>query len=340
VLTAGAVVFATAGLLVVPVLVGTRLSVYTNALIFVLVFLSLRLLVRSSGQVSLCHAAFAAIGAAAFSHLAHGLGLPWPLAVVGAGLAAVPVGAVVAIPAIRLSGLYLALATFGFGILVERLGFTTGLMFGKVGARVAPRPHGHVLGVDFAGDRGFYYVVLGVVVLGILAVVAIDRTRLGRLLQGLAGSPIALTTQGATVNITRVLVFAVSAGLAGIAGALFGSLSGSINGTPFNSLQSLLWLAVLAIAGSGRFSAAFVAAGLLAVLPSYLTNPRWVELLPVAFGFAALASSVLQGGTPVVADWLRRSAARRREFDRPGPAEERWRATMPAPMVIPEGVAT
>jgi len=333
VVTRGGVALGAVGLMAVPGLVGTRLSVYTNALIFVLVFLSLRLLVRSSGQVSLCHAAFAAIGAAAFSHLAHGLGVPWPLAVLGAGLAAVPVGAMVAIPAIRLSGLYLALATFGFGILVERLGFTTGLMFGKIGARVAPRPHGRLLGVDLAGDRGFYYVVLGVVVLGVLAVWAVDRTRLGRLLQGLAGSPIALTTQGATVNITRVLVFALSAALAGVAGALFAALSGSINGTPFNSLQSLLWLAVLAIAGSGRFSAAFVAAGLLAVLPSYLTNPRWVELLPVAFGLAALASSVLQGGTAGVTDWLRRSVARRRELDRPGPAEERWRASTPSTVV-------
>jgi branched-subunit amino acid ABC-type transport system permease component len=336
----GLVVLVAVGLVAVPGIVGTRLSVYTNALIFVLVFLSLRLLVRSSGQVSLCHAAFAAIGAAAFSHLSHGLGLPWPVAVAGAGLAAVPVGAVVAVPAIRLSGLYLALATFGFGILVERLGFTTALMFGKVGARVAPRPQGRLFGVDLAGDRGFYYVVLVVVVVGILAVAVIDRTRLGRLLQGLAGSPVALTTQGATVNITRVLVFAVSAALAGVAGALFGSLSGSINGTPFNSLQSLLWLAVLAIAGSGRFSAAFVAAGLLAVLPSYFTNPRWVELLPVAFGLAALGSSVLQDATPAVADCLRRSTFRRRELDRPGPAEERWRASSPSVVVLPGAVAS
>src|SRR5207248_9740517 len=122
-----------------------------------------------------------------------------------------------------------------------------------------------------------------------------------------AGSPLPLTTQGATVNITRVLVFAVSAALAGVAGALFGSLSGSINGTPFNSLQSLLWLAVLAIAGSGRFSAAFVAAALLAVVPSYLTNPRMVQLLPVAFGLGALASSTLQGASGALANWLRRT---------------------------------
>lgn len=338
--TRGLVVATAVLLLAVPELVGTRLSVYTNGLIFALVFLSLRLLVRSSGQVSLCHAAFAAIGAAAFSHLSHGLGLPWPLAVVGAGLAAMPVGALVAIPAIRLSGLYLALATFGFGVLVERLGFTTALMFGQVGARVTPRPQAEIFGLRLAGDRGFYYVVLTVVVLGVLVVRAVDATRLGRLLKGLAGSPLTLTTQGATVNITRVLVFAISAALAGVAGALFGALSGSTNGTPFNSLQSLLWLAVLAIAGSGRFSAAFVAAGLLAVVPSYLTDPRQVELLPVAFGLAALATSTLQGSAAGLTASLRRSVAGRREPERSGPAAARWSGAMGRRAVAPEGTAS
>ena len=143
-----------------PQVVGTRLPVYSNALIFILVFLSLRLLVQTSGQVSLCHAAFAAMGAAAFSHFAHGVGLPWLVALVLAGLATVPVGAMVAIPAIRLSGLYLALATFGFGLLVERMVFGTGLMFGGRGSRPAPRP-GDLFGLTLGSDKGFYYVALG-----------------------------------------------------------------------------------------------------------------------------------------------------------------------------------
>ena len=90
---------------------------YTNALIFVILFLSLALLLNTSGQISLCHAAFVAIGASTFSHLTTDQGLPWLLALLGAGLVVVPVGALLSLPAIRLSGLYLALATFGFGIL-------------------------------------------------------------------------------------------------------------------------------------------------------------------------------------------------------------------------------
>jgi hypothetical protein len=105
------------GLALVPAFAGIHLTDWTTAVATVIVFLSLGLLVRTSGQVSLAHVAFTAIGAAAFSHLTVGSGVPWLLALLLAGLIAVPIGAILAIPSIRLSGLYLALATFGFGIL-------------------------------------------------------------------------------------------------------------------------------------------------------------------------------------------------------------------------------
>ncbi|HET7722498.1 MAG TPA: hypothetical protein VFK43_21210, partial [Acidimicrobiales bacterium] len=194
-----------AGLLLAPQVVGTRLPVYSNAVIFVLVFLSLRLLVSTSGQVSLCQAAFAAIGAAAFSHFADGAGLPWLAALLAAGLAAVPVGALVAVPAIRLSGLYLALATFGFGILVERMLFGTGLMFGGKGSRAAPRP-GDLFGLSLNSDKGFYYVALAVVLVISVGMFWLNRSRLGRLCQAMADSPTALAMHGANVRVTRVLV--------------------------------------------------------------------------------------------------------------------------------------
>ncbi|MPY81670.1 MAG: branched-chain amino acid ABC transporter permease/ATP-binding protein, partial [Actinophytocola sp.] len=137
---AGAVILLLAGLGLVPTWAGPDLPVFTNGLTFVIVFLALALLVLVSGQMSLCQAAFAAVGAASFSHLTHGLGLPWAVALLLAGLTAVPVGALIALPAIRLSGVYLALATFGFGLLMERMVFNTGLMFGGGSSRPVPRP--------------------------------------------------------------------------------------------------------------------------------------------------------------------------------------------------------
>src|SRR6202011_4671739 len=107
----------------------------------------------TSGQVSLCQMAFAAVGAAGYVH-AHQAGAPFALAVLFGGLIAIPVGAFISIPAIRLSGVYLAVATFGFGILMQNIAFPSSLMFGSNQAASAPRPSGA------SGDTAYYYVVL------------------------------------------------------------------------------------------------------------------------------------------------------------------------------------
>jgi branched-subunit amino acid ABC-type transport system permease component len=282
-----------AGLLLLPLLVGTRLPVYTNAVIFVIIFLSLHLLVRTSGQVSLAHASFAAVGAAGFSHLIVGAHLPWLLAVLGAGLLTVPLGAIVAVPAIRLSGLYLAIATFGFGILLQSLVYRTSLMFGSAGAVRTPRPD--VL--NLASDKGFYYVVLAMVAVMALLATFVIRGRLGRLLRAMSDSPVALSTLGAGVNSIRVLVFCVSAFMAGVAGALFGALTQSINGTGFNFFASLTWLTILVISGAPfhyrPLPTALLGGVNIAVIPAYLTNETLVTLLPTAFGVIAVANALL-----------------------------------------------
>ena len=313
-----------AGLILAPQVVGTRLPVYANALIFILVFLSLRLLVQTSGQVSLCHAAFAAMGAAAFSHFAHGVGLPWLVALVLAGVATVPIGAMVAIPAIRLSGLYLALATFGFGLLMERMVFGTGLMFGGRGSRPAPRP-GDLFGLSLGSDKGFYYVALGVVLAVFVGMWWLNRSRLGRLCQAMADSPLALATHGTNVRVTRVLVFCVSAFVAGLAGALFASAAGSISGIGFGPFASLTWLTVLALAGRGEFSAGVIAAFVLAVVPSYVDKPAYTDWQPVIFGSLAVLASLAQGGGLPFAAWFRRSAERNAERSKHSPVAERNR---------------
>jgi len=308
-------------LLAIPHLVGARLPVYSNGLIFVVVFLSLRLLVRTSGQVSLCQAAFAATGAATFSHLTTGAGLPWVLALLGAGLATVPIGALVAIPAIRLSGVYLALATFGFGLFLERLVYPTGFLFGVAGSRPAPRPS--LPGLDLTSDFRFYYVCLAVVALACVTTLVINRSRLGRLLQAMSDSPVALNVHGAAVNVTRVLVFCISAFLAGIAGALFAAMSGAINGVGFGAFASITWLTVLGLVGRGEVSGPFLAAGILAVVPAYASSDAYIKLQPVLFGALALAAALGQGGSFDVRGALSRAAARTAERRRFSPARER-----------------
>ncbi len=129
----------------VPLWASSRMLVpyWASALTTTLIMLSLGLLVRTAGIVSLCTAAFAAIGAVAFSQFAVEAGMPWLLAVLLAGVVAVPIGgALVAIPAIRLSGLFVALATLGFGLLVERFLYKQDFMFGPLAAGRAMPPTG------------------------------------------------------------------------------------------------------------------------------------------------------------------------------------------------------
>ena len=275
-------------LLAVPALTGARLPVFTNAVVFSIVFLSLALLVNLSGQVSLCHAAFAALGATTFAHLTTGAGVPWLLALVLGGLAVVPLGVAVAVPAIRLSGVYLALATFGLAILLERMVYPSALMFGASGTLTAPRP-----GVlDLADDTRFYYVALTIAASAAAVVAVLRRARLGRLLVAMSEGPEALTVLGAATNVTKVLVLGVSAFLAGIAGGLFAALGGSVSGVAYAPLQSLLWLAVLALGGRGLLGTAVVAAVAFAVVPAY-GEQLVADYQPLLFGVAAIAAALI-----------------------------------------------
>lgn len=335
---AGAVVAVALGLLG-PQLAGTRLPVYTAALAYVAIFASLSLLVRTSGQISLAQMGFAAVGAATVSHLTQDAHLPWLLALLLAGLVAVPIGALIAIPAIRLSGLYLALATFGFGILLENIVYRTGLMFNVNGTVTAPRPD--FLFISGTSRHHYYYVVLGVVAALLLGLVALERSRLGRLLRAMSDSPLALTTRGTNVNTTRVLVFCASAFVAGIGGALLACVNGTVNGATYPSFVSLVLLAVLTTAGTGSTSAPIVAAISFVIVPSYLPGGRVTDALPMLFGAVALLYAMAPYDTSGLVRRLRRveSAARWRRHSSPALARldtaeiERAAAALRRPLV-------
>jgi ABC-type branched-subunit amino acid transport system ATPase component/branched-subunit amino acid ABC-type transport system permease component len=297
---------ALAALIAVPFIVGDALmATYTVALATVVLFLSLGLLVKTSGQVSLAHVGFAAIGAVAFAHFASGFHLPWLVALLLAAAVAIPVGAVVAIPAIRLSGVFLALATLGFGIALEQMAYPLSAMFGSGGGGLAaPRPDLWVLG----SDRGYYYLVLFFVVLSTIVVGLLTRGRLGRLLRGLADSPTALATHGASVNITRVLVFCISAFLAALYGGLFGGAVTSVTAASFTSFSSLTLLAVLTLAIGGAPWYAFFAAAALVIPGAYISSVNLTNWLNVIFGLSVVAIAMTGGPRPVPA--LRRLADR------------------------------
>ncbi|MCA1845857.1 MAG: branched-chain amino acid ABC transporter permease/ATP-binding protein, partial [Actinobacteria bacterium] len=272
-----------------PLWAGPRLPVYTQAVVVLPVFLGLSLLTWASGQVSLCHSAFAGIGAATMGHLAGEAGLPWPVALVLAGVAVVPFGVIVAIPAIRLAGVYLALATFGFGILVEQVLFRQPFVFGQLLTRAAPRP-------ELArGDDAFHFLAVAIGVLACALVVLVDRSRLGRLLRGLGDSPLALATVGVPTTTTRILAFSLSSFLAGISGAMLITFAGQASGRGFSFLNSLMWVTVLVVCGSNVVRSAVCAAFVFAVVPSFLPDGA-LPHQPLLFGTVAIVAALLYDG--------------------------------------------
>ena len=281
--------------LVIPHVVGAKLPLYITALAYSILFLSVGLLVRTSGQVSLCQIAFAAVGASTAAR-AVGAGFPWPLAVLLGGLVAVPIGALLAIPAIRLSGVYLAIATFGFGLVVQRLFYSSILMFGGTFAIRSPRPE--LGGLNTDTDVGYYHVVLAVTLACCALVVLVRRSRMGRLLRAFADSPAAVDAHGTNTNELKVLVFSVSAFMAGVAGGLLGPITGTaaagtgIVVAGFDFSVSLLLITVLFVAGRQPILSAVLGSVLLVVIPGYATGDTAMTWNPIVFGSLAIVAAL------------------------------------------------
>lgn len=312
------------GLVVLPLVINkAHTAQYSSALGYVIIFASLGLITWTSGQISLCHLGFAAIGATTCGH-ALNAGVPWVIALLLGGLVTIPAGAVVAIPAIRLSGIYVAVATFGFGILLQQIFYPSFFMFGVLNRVTVPRPK--ILGIDFTSDRGYYYLALIVTLLACAVVLVVRRSRLGMLLRALSDSPDALDAHGTNTNVTRVLVFCIAALLAGVGGAVLAgvpeSASGSAGGT-FDFTVSLVFVAVLGFCGRRPLLAPFLAAFLYQVVKIYpgFNDPTVIKYQGAIFGLLAVAVAIGPGLN------LRIRGKRAAERDGRGPIAERLEET-------------
>jgi ABC-type branched-subunit amino acid transport system ATPase component/branched-subunit amino acid ABC-type transport system permease component len=292
-------------LAVVPSFAGNALGIWTSGITYMILFLSLGLLVKLSGQVSLCHTALAAIGGAVVAHAMVSWGLPWLVGVLLAGLITMGVGLLIAIPAIRVSGVFLALATFGFGFFLQQMIYPTNLMFGGIGGGLAaPRPSWASSG------QSYYYVVLVFFVVISLLMVAIHYGRLGRLARAVGDSQLALNTSGTSVTVTLVAVFAISAFVAGIAGALYASASLDVSlVTPlYDPNLSLQFFAIIMLVGVGTPWYGLAGGLALEIGPYYIGS--WFDINNIApytsllFALAAVGVALTAGAYGGVPPWL------------------------------------
>jgi branched-chain amino acid transport system permease protein len=252
-----------------------------------LVALSLVPLIGWTGQVSLAPLAFAGIGAVAYSHFGGQEGNI--TGVVAAVLVTIPIGALLALPAMRLSGLYLALATLAFAAMVEQVFYTQPFAVG-FGTRFVERLQ---LGpLDFSSRRAFLFLVTVVFGLCSIGIVALRRSAFGRRLVALRDSEAASVTVGVNVFETKVAVFSLSAGMAGFAGAFLAMQYESLNAAKnFEMIAGLPIVLALVIGGVG-FVAGALFAGMFALVTVMIQEnwhiSLWQSLIYLAPGLAVL----------------------------------------------------
>jgi len=239
-------------------------NLYTmgSALALSLLALSLVPLSGYAGQVSLCQFTFLGIGAVVMHAVGGGGSVLGLLAAVGV---CAGVGAVLALPTLRLRGLYLALATLAFAVLMDNVFFQSSSIMGIGGTVSVGRPD--IFGMHFTTNRAFDVLLAVFLALCVIGVGALRRGRFGRRLVGMNDSPAACSTVGLSLTITKLAVFAFSAGMAGLAGALYGGLNTSVGAAQFDFLFSIAIFVGVTLSGVSLLSGAVLAGLFVAVGP-------------------------------------------------------------------------
>jgi len=254
---------------------------YTASLIaaHAVIAIGLNLLVGYTGQISLGHAGFVGIGAYTAGILAARLGVPWPAALVGGGMVAAGFGFLVGIPALRLTGPYLTIATLGFGIAVNQvLTNWEWLSAGRAGLFL---PKLTLAGTRLP-DRAIYYLYVIVTLLLIWGAANLVRSHVGRAFVAIRDSDIAAEVMGVNLTVYKTLAFAVSAFYAGIGGAMLAYLLGFLEPQMFTLFESIYYFSMIVVGGLSTIPGAVLGAALLTILPQQLAGLK--QYLPLVYG--------------------------------------------------------
>ena len=256
---------------------------------------SLMTLVGYTGLVSLGHAAFLGIGAYAHAYfLEHGM--PWVPSVVLAVLITTVCGFVVGLPALRMTGLYLSIATLAFAVIIQEVfSHWESVTHGFAGMPVGPPT---IFGFSFAGSREFYYLCLFFLVLALWVTRNLLRAPTGRAWIAIRDSEIAAQSMGVNLAIYKSMAFAYSAGLMGLAGALFAHKIAYLAPDIFTILLSIQFLLLVIVGGLGSLHGAVFGAIFVALLPPLIAILR--DGLPASF--ADLSTSTGIGLFHIVGD--------------------------------------
>ncbi len=302
--------FGLAALGLFPVLVPNPYYIHLveTILIYAILLFGLDIVVGYTGLVSLGHAGLFGVGSYTAGALFFKLGVPFFLAVPAAIGVTAAFGAVLALPALRVTGPYLAMVTLAFGTILQILiNEMTFLTEGPIGIKV-PKPvfFGHKL-----GEVEYFYVVAVLMVLALVVVHRILKSHLGRAFEALRDSPVACDCMGVSVYAYKVYAFVISAGLAGLAGALYTYSEEYISPNTYNFELTIMFLLAVIMGGRKTRSGALIGAVIVVMLPSLLSDielfRKIATVLAVAvtgmavYNFSKRVKTVRELAVPVIA---------------------------------------
>lgn len=259
--------------------------------IYSIVGFGLMMLVGFTGQISLGHAAFLAVGAYTEA-LLQNAGMPFALSITCAALFSAVAGIIVGLPALRLKGIYLAIATLAFNVIVEEiLARWHSLTGGNEGMTVKPI---RMLGQELTADWQFYYVCLALTALAALACVNLLRSPTGRAFVAIRDSEISASCMGVNLAKYKTMSFAFSAALTGIAGALYAHKIAFISPEQFTLFQSIELITIVILGGVGFLHGAVLGAAFVIVLPQLISIAKgWLPDGVAPTGLQAIVFGLL-----------------------------------------------
>jgi branched-chain amino acid transport system permease protein len=236
--------------------------------IAVIAAMGLNILTGFTGQISLGHAAFVALGAYSSAILATKTGWPFWASIPAGGLVAALFGVLLGFPCLRLKGLYLAMATMSFGVVIQYT--VTHWESLTLGVRGISMPAPMLFGWSLGDDMRFFYVILVFVVLMTVAAKNLIRTRVGRAFVAIRDRDIAAEVIGVNLTQYKVTSFAISSFYGGIAGGLYSYYTGYLHPENFTILLSIEYIAMIIVGGMGSILGSILGGIFLTIAPDII----------------------------------------------------------------------